>query len=418
MTISVFTPSHDPRWLDECWASLRAQTHTDWEWVVVLNGGANWNPPPDDSRVKVDVANYVAGVGAAKAHAVSECSGDVLLELDHDDLLAPTALAEVTSAFESHPDAGMVYSQFSAVDKDANPIDVNFGELGAVHGWRYRRLADGTSYPIAMAPTPHNVCHIWYAPNHLRAFTRLAYDKAGGYNSGLDVLDDQDLMSRLYVIGDFHLIDKPLYLQRNTGANTQTRPDLNERIQIETLAMYDQTIQLAALAWAEREGLLALDLGGCHGKPDGYLSVDQHDGADYRHTFPAPMDLPDSCVGVIRASDFLEHVSDKVAMMNEIHRLLAPGGMLLSNTPSSEGWGADQDPTHVSRWNPNSFWYFTEPNYAAYVPESTARFQTSRITHGFPSPWHEVNRIPYVTANLIAVKPGMPRNGGQLLWSP
>ncbi|MDT0467048.1 hypothetical protein [Streptomyces gibsoniae] len=34
---SIFTPSHQPRFLDECLASLQAQTYSDWEWIVLLN---------------------------------------------------------------------------------------------------------------------------------------------------------------------------------------------------------------------------------------------------------------------------------------------------------------------------------------------------------------------------------------------
>ncbi|MFC7484131.1 hypothetical protein ACFQX7_34530 [Luedemannella flava] len=43
-TVTVFTPSHHPRFLDECLRSLQAQTMADWEWVVVLNQGARWRP--------------------------------------------------------------------------------------------------------------------------------------------------------------------------------------------------------------------------------------------------------------------------------------------------------------------------------------------------------------------------------------
>ena len=50
--LSVFTPSHDPQYLDECWDSLRAQTHQDFEWIVVLDHHAKWQKPSDD-RVRV-----------------------------------------------------------------------------------------------------------------------------------------------------------------------------------------------------------------------------------------------------------------------------------------------------------------------------------------------------------------------------
>jgi len=45
--------------------------------------------------------------------------------------------------------------------------------------------------------------------------------------------------------------------------------------------------------------------------------------------------------------------------MRETHRCLSPQGWLLSQTLSTDRRGAFQDPTHVSFWNSNSFWYYT-----------------------------------------------------------
>ncbi|MBQ1029721.1 methyltransferase domain-containing protein [Micromonospora sp. C97] len=125
------------------------------------------------------------------------------------------------------------------------------------------------------------------------------------------------------------------------------------------------------------------------------------------------IDLPDNSVGVIRAVDFLEHIPDKMGMFNELYRVLAPNGLLLSLTPSSDGRGAYQDPTHVAFYNENSFWYFTNDQYARFVPEIRCRFQVSRLGTYFPSDFHQAHNIPYVVANLIAVK-DETRNGGPL----
>ena len=81
------------------------------------------------------------------------------------------------------------------------------------------------------------------------------------------------------------------------------------------------------------------------------------------------LDLPDSSVGVIRGVDVLPTVADKVALFNELYRLLAHGGLLMILTPSTDGRGAFQDPTHVAFYNENSFWYFTDRDYAQFVPE-------------------------------------------------
>ncbi|WP_206310866.1 hypothetical protein [Streptomyces sp. A1547] len=70
----------------------------------------------------------------------------------------------------------------------------------------------------------------------------------------------------------------------------------------------DKYVEPNALAWTKRRGLLALDLGAAHRKSPGYLGVDQYarDGVDIIATLPAPLDLPDDSVGLLRAVDFLE----------------------------------------------------------------------------------------------------------------
>ncbi|MFI1503507.1 glycosyltransferase [Streptomyces sp. NPDC020597] len=414
---SVFTPSHRTRFLDECLATLQAQTCPDWEWIVLLNNGARWRPENPDDRVRIEIADDVTGVGAAKRRACELARGEILVELDHDDLLAKACLAELGRAFDENPDAVFVYSNTAQITEDGKRDDSRFNES---HGWHYEdvRVDGQTLLQVrAMAPTPHNIAYIWYAPNHVRAFRRDAYEAAGGYDASRSVLDDQDLMCRLFHVGDFHHIPRCLYLQRMHPANTQRDPETNAHIQSETVALYDKYIEANALAWTYRRGLLALDLGAAHRKPPGYLGVDQYpgEGVDIVATLPGRLDLPDDSVGLVRAVDFLEHVPAKIPLINELYRLLAPGGMLLSTTPSSDGRGAYQDPTHVAYYNENSFWYYTDDQYRAFVPEIEARFQSSRLTTCFPSQWHSEKNISYVIANLISVKDGAERCGGPLL---
>ncbi len=416
--LSVFTPSHRPDFLTECFQSLQDQLFDDWEWVVLLNQGARWEPPWEDARVRVVIDDAVDGVGSAKQRACEEARGEILVELDHDDTLARRALQAVHEAFTQQPDLGLVYSHCAQVLEDGSRDDSKFN-LDA--GWEYKEaVVDGRSvqYAVSLQPTPHNVSYIWFAPNHLRAFSRRAYNKAGGYDPERRVLDDQDLMCRLYQVGDFHLIDECLYLQRMHGANTQRDEETNSFIQTGTVELYNRYIEANALSWAKRRRLLALDLGAAHAHPSGYLGVDRRaaDGVDIVAELPAQLPLAEASVGVIRAVDFMEHVADKIGLFNELYRLLAPGGLLLSQTPSTDGRGAFQDPTHVAFYNENSFWYYTEANYRNFVPEIQARFQVSRLVTSYPSEWHAAHDISYVTGNLIAVKEPMDRNGGLLSW--
>ncbi|WGD38229.1 glycosyltransferase [Lysinibacter sp. HNR] len=413
---SVFTPSHDARFLDECLESLQAQTNTRWEWIVLLNNGARWRPENPDPRIQIYIDDEISGIGALKALACSHAKGKYLVELDHDDLLTPDALECIEKAFKKTPKASLVYSYTAHITSSGGRDDSRFS---AAAGWVYEETKIGDReliYAISMEPTPHNVSYIWFAPNHVRAFPRRVYEKVGGYDVTRGVLDDQDLMCRLYLEGEFHRIEKCLYLQRFHQGNTQHDSETNAFIQKETVALYDQRFERNALAWSKRNGLLSLDLGAAHNRPDGYMGVDQYPGekVDIVATLPGPLDLPDNSVGVIRAVDFLEHVVDKIALINEIYRLLAPGGILISQTPSTDGRGAFQDPTHVAYYNEHSFWYYTDANYRRFVPEIEAKFQVSRLQTVFPTEWHAAHNISYVTANLIALKPGVPRNGGPL----
>jgi hypothetical protein len=389
--ISVFTPTHSPTYLAQCEKSLSNQTYTDFEWIVYENKGI--------------------GVGAAKWKACDMAHGDILVELDHDDELAPTCLEKIIEVFNTKPQIGFVYSDCAQINPDGSP---NYNLFDLSYGWEYYKV-DDLLPAHSMAPYPHNVSYIWYAPNHVRAFHRSVYEQVEGYDPSKTILDDQDLMCRLYEVTDFYHIPEPLYLQRIHPANTQVQSSTNARIQTETVELYDKYIQRMALAWAKRSNLKAIDLGAAHNKPSGYIGLDLHD-ADILADVSDGIPLPDNSVGVIRAVDFLEHIPNKVAIFNELYRVLAHGGLLLSLTPSTDGRGAFQDPTHCSYYNENSFWYYTDESYSKFVPEITCKFQVSRLHTYYPTDWHRDHLIPYVNANLIAIKSG-PRQGGILNYA-
>ncbi len=159
------------------------------------------------------------------------------------------------------------------------------------------------------------------------------------------------------------------------------------------------------VAAIKKQGLRMIDLGGQFGCPEGFESVDLQGAdiiADLREDYP----FEDNSVGVVRAYDFMEHIADKMHTLSEIHRILVPGGVLLSMTPSTvgpdglAGMGADQDPTHISRWNKNSFWYVTAEGLMKYIGNKTVKFTPLLLDNSYPTQWHHENRIPYVLADL------------------
>lgn len=109
-----------------------------------------------------------------------------------------------------------------------------------------------------------------------------------------------------------------------------------------------------------------LDLG-CGRKPRaGFIGVDMSAACspDVLHdlrTMPWPFD--DASVDEVYSGHFLEHLDgeERIAFMEELYRVLRPGGTALIVTPYWSWVGAVQDPTH--KWPPiaeQSYHYFSK----------------------------------------------------------
>lgn len=416
--ISVFTPSHDTRFLQDAYKSLLSQSYADWEWIVLLNNGAGESDDDlwmndADMRVKIidadDATADSKNVGALKSEAVNYCTGDILVELDHDDILAYNCLQQVSDTFKDNPDAALVYSDWAQINEDGSPNSERWNEA---HGWVYRDVHVSTflgyqvySAPHAMPPLPTNVALIWYAPNHVRAFTRKSYDHVGGYDPNRNVMDDGDLMARLYIAGPFVHIPECLYLQRVglTGTvNTQKDPALNEQIQRDTLNVYTQRIEDMMSAWSVQERLEVVQLG-------------QDEVA--QHSFSVFGAYDDDSVGLIVAPGVLQHVpaAECVTFMAQAYRVLAHGGMFMAVVPSTDGRLAFMSFDYRSYWNENTFWQFVNPQWTNPQILGNQAWQLTRSFTYTSDQFGESQQLLLTRADLVAIKEG-PLVAGVNLW--
>lgn len=391
MKISIITPTHNTKYLKELEETILKQTFPNWEWIILLNNGAKYRATDKRIRIFKSEINSTS-IGALKKEACSYVSGEITVEVDHDDLLTTDCLKEVARAFDSRKDIGFVYSDNAKLSDDFIPYNPVYGWKHYTYKYQGKELIAMKSQPL----TPGRFGYIWFAPDHVRAWRTSVYNLIGGHNEQLSVCDDQDLMHRMYLVTKFHHIPKVLYLYRIDNSNSWLQR--NAEIQTRTVEIYNQNIYKLAARYAEINGLLKIDLCGGFSKPDGYTSIDLDNGditADLNKGIP----LADNSCGIVRAHDALEHIANQQMLMKEIHRVLAPGGILLSSTPSTDGRGAFQDPTHVSFWNQNSFWYYTRPQQAQYI-RNTNLFRECKLLTEFPSEWHRDNNISYVVAHL------------------
>jgi len=134
---------------------------------------------------------------------------------------------------------------------------------------------------------------------------------------------------------------------------------------------------------------VSLNLGCGYAKLDGYTNIDIREEVVPDMVCDVLGGLPyaDNTVDEVRAFDFLEHIPIglTVDVITEIWRVLKPGGKFESFTPSTDGRGAFQDPTHVSFWNRNSWLYYSEAEYRALYGIK-ANFEIITIEDTQPDP--------------------------------
>ena len=390
--ISIFTPTHNLSWLHESYASLCSQTRTDWEWIIIPNGPARgYCRGFNDSRVRViNAPPEIDGkIGPLKKFACTQARGVAVLELDHDDLLFPEAIAEAEKAFADGT-ADFVYSNSVNHDFRVDYPMVWNGTYGWTHRpfiWRNRFMLES----VSGAPNPANFSRIWYAPNHFRAWRTTFYNRIGGHNPTLTAGDDHELVCRSYVHGKCLHLDQPLYLYRVTGENSWLKHQ--EEIQKVQWRNHDTYIEAMVDKWSrEQGGLERLDL-------------------PWPNKFSKGRSLlKTSSLGSIHANNTFQFHPDPVALLNECYRTLAHGGWLFVTVPASNGVGAHDNPANKSLWNWRTFRYCTERAMQPLCPGLKCRFQKVKL-----DTVKNAEGVDYVVAHLIAVKAESPRFYGELL---
>jgi GT2 family glycosyltransferase len=133
--LSVLMPVYnsDERWLRAAIASVQAQIYSNWELCIADDHSSDPRVAvvlreiaARDRRVKLIFRNVNGHISAASNSALSLASGDFIVLLDHDDVLAQHALAVVVHELSRHPDADIIYSDEDRLDQRGRRYDPYF----------------------------------------------------------------------------------------------------------------------------------------------------------------------------------------------------------------------------------------------------------------------------------------------------
>ncbi len=115
--VSVIVPCYNyGRFLSEALESVRKQSFTDWECIVVDNGSTDNTKEVMQGFVNVDkrfryFLHENKGVSKARNFAIKNCLGKYILPLDADDKIGHDYLMEAVKVLENKPALKIVYSE-------------------------------------------------------------------------------------------------------------------------------------------------------------------------------------------------------------------------------------------------------------------------------------------------------------------
>ena len=206
----VFNP--DSRFLESCIRSVRAQTYGRWQLVLADVSTAPHVAPIcrrfsllDDRLTVVRADN--AGIAANTALTAEHATGEWLVFLDHDDELAPHALAVAAAAIAGDPDVDLIYSDEDKLDEAGQRVDPFFKP-----DW-----------------SPDLLLTVNYI-GHLVVVRRSLYDRAGGLREGFDGAQDFDFLLRATPLARkiVHIPDVLYHWRRHansTAGDVRVKPD-------------------------------------------------------------------------------------------------------------------------------------------------------------------------------------------------
>lgn len=205
--VSVVVPMYNAaRHIADALESLRAQTQTDWQAILVDDGSTDDTAArvarrTADPRITV-IAQPHQGLSAARNAGLARCTGAYVAFLDADDMWLPTYLERMLQALQGVAGAVAAFAGWQYVDAGGRPLPqtiVPSGALGA-------HLGDELRWRNPLVPSGVVV-------------RRTAIDACRGFDPDLIQAQDWDLWLRLLAHGPFLAVAERLVWYRTHGDN-------------------------------------------------------------------------------------------------------------------------------------------------------------------------------------------------------
>lgn len=187
------------KYLMEAVESVRQQTYSNWEIVLVDDGSTDnsndlYSELQKDERIHIYHNGENKGCGFTKHRCVELANGEYCGFLDPDDVLLSNALQVSARALLSQPTAALSFSRFYYCDEMLNIKD--------------------KSRVLQLLPSETYFEHKDFQPEVFAAFRRNVYNQTRGIDCTLQAAVDQDLYFKLEEKGCIVFLDDFTYKYR------------------------------------------------------------------------------------------------------------------------------------------------------------------------------------------------------------
>jgi len=192
--ISIITPTYNTheKYLTGMLESVLAQTYPHWELCIADDASSNKETlhqlnvyGQKYENIKVIFRKENGHISQASNSAMELATGEYVIFLDHDDMLAPNALYEMVRKLNENRKLKFIYSDEDKIDENNNRYNPHFKS-----GWN-REMFFSQNY----------ICH-------LSMIKREIVDSIGGFRVGYEGSQDYDLFLRLLKEIDESEIDR------------------------------------------------------------------------------------------------------------------------------------------------------------------------------------------------------------------
>lgn len=252
--ISIAMTSYNhAQYITDALKSVVAQAYWDWELIIVDDCSTDSSLrvikdfiKSSGIQKKAKVFNHTnnVGYGSTLREAILMSSGELVLTLDSDDVLANNNVLSIcVGIHEKHPEVSMTYSNYKVAYEDLKLKSVV----------ETRQIEKNESYlkkggAFAKGCKPGDELRVSLKISHLKVFKRKCYDMTEGIDPKLRKTVDKDLVFKLEEVGKLFHIDQFLMIYRKhvnslAAQFGRSTPEDKRKIELARQSIYNNAIE-------------------------------------------------------------------------------------------------------------------------------------------------------------------------------